>query len=64
LRGIQKHINKFAAQRIKPVAISVDPLDVSKNFKQRRGFTFTFLSDPNSEVISLGSPLFRVSVVA
>jgi peroxiredoxin len=51
LRGIQKHINEFAAQRIKPVAISVDPPDVSKNFKQRRGFTFTFLSDPNSEMI-------------
>jgi len=51
LRGIQKHINEFAAQRIKPVAISVDPPDVSKSFKQRRGFTFTFLSDPNSEVI-------------
>jgi len=51
LRGIQKHINEFAAQRIKPVAISVDPPDVSKNFKQRRGFTFILLSDPNSEVI-------------
>jgi peroxiredoxin len=51
LRGIQKHINEFAAQRIKPVAISVDPPDVSKKFKQRRGFTFTFLSDPDSEVI-------------
>jgi len=51
LRGIQKHIDEFAAQRIKPVAISVDPPDVSKRFKKRRGFTFTFLSDPNSEVI-------------
>ena len=51
MRGIQKHIDEFAAQRIKPVAISVDAPDVSKNFKQRRSFTFTFLSDPNSEVI-------------
>ena len=51
MRGIQKHINEFAAQRIRPVAISVDPPDVSKNFKQQRGFTFTFLSDPNSDVI-------------
>jgi peroxiredoxin len=51
LRGIQKHINEFAAQHIKPVAIIVDSPDVSKNFKQRRNFTFTFLSDANSEVI-------------
>jgi len=47
--------NEFAAQRIKPritpVAISIDPSDASKSFKQCRGFTFTFLSDPNSEVI-------------
>ena len=33
------------------VAISVDPPEVSKDFKRRRGFTFTLLSDPNSEVI-------------
>jgi peroxiredoxin len=36
---------------VKPVAISVDSPDVSRNFKQRRGFTFTFLSDPSAEVI-------------
>jgi peroxiredoxin len=51
LRGIQRHIDEFTAQRVKPVAISVDSPDVSRNFKQRRGFTFTFLSDPSAEVI-------------
>jgi len=47
--------NEFTAQRINsritPVAISIDPSDVSKSFKQCRGFTFMFLSDLNSEVI-------------
>jgi peroxiredoxin len=51
LRGIQNHIDEFAAQGIQPVAISVDPPDVSKSFKQRRGFTFTILCDPKADVI-------------
>jgi peroxiredoxin len=33
------------------VAISVDPPDVSEHLRQKRGYTFTFLSDPNTEVI-------------
>jgi len=51
LRGIEKHIGEFEARGVRPVAISVDPPDVSRSFKQRRGFTFTILSDPNAEVI-------------
>jgi len=34
-----------------PVAISVDPPDVSEKLRQKRGYTFTFLSDPKAEVI-------------
>ena len=33
------------------MAISVDPPDVSEQLRQKRGYTFTFLSDPNAEVI-------------
>ena len=33
------------------MAISVDPPDVSRDFIQQAGFSFTFLSDQNTEVI-------------
>jgi len=33
------------------VAISVDKPEVSRNLMQKAGYTFTFLSDPNTEVI-------------
>jgi len=36
---------------IRPVAISVDAPNVSKGLCQRRGYTFTFLSDPQAETI-------------
>lgn len=36
---------------IRPVAISVDAPDVSKDLCERRGYTFTFLSDPDAGVI-------------
>jgi peroxiredoxin len=51
LRGIQKNLATFEAMGVRPVAISVDPPEVSKGLCQRRGYTFTFLSDPNAEVI-------------
>ena len=36
---------------MRPVAISVDTPDVSKGLCSKAGYTFTFLSDPNAEVI-------------
>jgi peroxiredoxin len=36
---------------VRPVAISVDPPEVSANLRRKARFTFTFLSDPNLEVI-------------
>ena len=44
-------MSEFETQGIRPVAISVDAPEVSRDFVKRRGFTFTVLSDPNSEVI-------------
>ena len=44
-------MDKFKAAGIRPVAISVDSPEVSRNLSQQAGYTFTFLSDPNAEVI-------------
>jgi peroxiredoxin len=44
-------LDKFHEVGIRPVAISVDPPEVSRNLTQKAGYTFTFLSDPRAEVI-------------
>ena len=36
---------------IRPVAISVDSPEESRRLREQTGYTFTFLSDPNAEVI-------------
>jgi peroxiredoxin len=51
LRGIQKNIDQFNAQGIRPVAISVDPPAKSADLVQQQGYTFPFLSDANVETI-------------
>ena len=51
MRGIQEDLSEFAAQGVRPVAISVDPPEVSEHLCSKQGYTFTFLSDPNREVI-------------
>lgn len=49
----------FQAHGIRPVAISVDTPKVSADLRKRAGYTFTFLSDPNTEVIRRYSLLHR-----
>jgi peroxiredoxin len=51
LRGIEKSLDQFKAAGIRPVAISVDSPEESRNLTQKAGYSFTFLSDPNAEVI-------------
>ena len=51
MRGIEQNLQKFNEVGIRPVAISVDSPEVSRNLAQQAGYTFTFLSDPNAEVI-------------
>jgi peroxiredoxin len=51
LRGIENHLKEFSAHGIRPVAISVDQPEVSRNHARKQGYTFTFLSDPQAEVI-------------
>ncbi len=51
MRGIEKSLGSFNAQGIRPVAISVDPPETSRNLAQQSRYTFPLLSDPNAEVI-------------
>jgi len=52
LRSIQKNLDQFNAVGIRPVAISVDSPEESRDLCQKAGYTFTFLSDPNLDAIS------------
>ena len=51
MRGIEQSIDSFNAQGIRPVAISVDPPEASRNLAQQAGYTFPLLSDRNAETI-------------
>jgi len=51
LRSIQKNLALFNQAGIKPVAISVDRPEVTRNLMQKAGYTFSFLSDPNLDAI-------------
>lgn len=44
-------MTKFEEVGIRPVAISVDTPEISREFCEKAGFTYIFLSDPKSEVI-------------
>ena len=44
-------MDKFTEVGIRPVAISVDSPEVSRDLCQKAGYTFTFLSDPKVEAI-------------
>ena len=45
-------MDKFNEVGIRPVAISVDTPEESRDLCQKAGYTFTFLSDPKLEAIS------------
>jgi peroxiredoxin len=51
LRGIQKNLDTFQRLGVRPIAISVDTSDLSRELCARRGYTFTFLFDSNAQVI-------------
>ena len=44
-------MDKFNGAGIRPVAISVDLPEVSRDLCAQAGYTFTFLSDPKAEAI-------------
>ena len=51
MRSIQDSLDKFEEVGIRPVAISVDTPEQSRDLCQKAGYTFTFLSDPKAEAI-------------
>jgi peroxiredoxin len=51
LRSIEKSLDQFKQAGIRPVAISVDSPEESRNLRQTAGYSFTFLSDQNADVI-------------
>ena len=51
MRGIEKSLDKLNEEGIRPVAISVDAPDVSRDLAQKAGYTFPLLSDQKVEVI-------------
>jgi peroxiredoxin len=51
LRSFQQRLPQFDARGLRVVAISVDPPEISKQHREKMGFTYPFLSDPKAEVI-------------
>jgi peroxiredoxin len=51
LRSIQSSLDKFEEVGVRPVAISVDSPEESRDLCQKAGYTFPFLSDPKAEAI-------------
>jgi len=51
LRGVEKRLTELKAAGVRPVAISVDPPEVSRDLSRKAGYSFTILSDPKAEVI-------------
>jgi peroxiredoxin len=51
LRSIQNNLAKIEEVGIRPVAISVDTPEQSRDLCQKAGYTFTFLSDPKVDAI-------------
>ena len=51
MRSIENNLDSFNQAGIRPVAISVDAPEVTRDLMQKAGYTFTFLADPNTEVI-------------
>jgi len=48
---MEKSRDSLKAAGVRPVAISIDSPEESRNLAQDQGYTFTILSDPNAEVI-------------
>ena len=51
MRSFQSKLPEFNARRIRVVAISVDPSDVSQHLREEARYSFLFLSDDKLQVI-------------
>jgi len=59
LRSFQKRLPDFEKRGIHLVAISVDPVDLTRAHCQKMGYTFPFLSDSDAAVIKRYDVLHR-----
>ena len=48
---MEKRLTEFQAAGVRPVAISVDPPETSRDLARKAGYTFPILSDPKAETI-------------
>ncbi len=48
---MQEHLAEFEARGVRIVAVSVDPPAVTRDHCAKQGYTYTFLSDQEMEVI-------------
>ena len=48
---MEKRLAEFQAAGVRPVAISVDAPEVSRDLANKAGYTFQILSDPDAAVI-------------
>lgn len=51
MRSFQENLDKFAARGVRLVALSVDTPEVTRAHIEKVGYTYTFLCDPQAEVI-------------
>jgi len=51
LRGIEESLPELQRLGVRPVAISVDTPEESRDLCRKASYTYTFLSDPNTDVI-------------
>ena len=51
MRGLEQSLARFNETGIRPVAISVDTPEESRDLSAKAGYTFPLLSDPKAEVI-------------
>ena len=51
MRSFQDKLAEFESRGIRVVALSVDPPEINHRHRQKLGFTYTFLSDPEAKII-------------
>jgi peroxiredoxin len=51
LRSFEHSISEFDRRHVSLVAISVDPLETTRELREKQGYTFRFLADTKAEVI-------------
>ena len=59
MRGIEENLNEIQQLGVRPVAISVDSPQESRDLCKKAGYTFPFLSDPNTDAIRKYDVLHR-----